>query len=251
MPTPTDTQQAADDTSTETTAAAGSETRAEKGTETAKFITVDELDKKLNAAISSHLKRANKGIEDKLEGFFTSFTKKQQDDEEARASARRQSQAGQSEVVDAEAVKMRRDMEDLRKQLDAEKKARQESDSARKSERAHAELRAALNRVSVKPETTDFLVKAFKSDISYDEDGDAMLPVEGGVAPIGSAIELWAKSKDALPFMPPPSPGGTGATARSGGKASNYASKPRDQWSDAVREAFFQDRVRKNREGPS
>jgi hypothetical protein len=202
----------------------------------------------VGTTVGGHLKKFD--FSKAVETALTSWQAKQKEPIETTADGAAPSKATGEQApakVDPELLKLRRDLDDVRKVAETERKTRLELEESNKQEKAVATLRDAL-APRVRPEVLPTLVKAFRGDIIFDDDGTPLLPVEGGTTQISAAIEAWAKSKEAAVYLPAPTGGGSGSQRGSSQSVSlsALASKPREQWSDAERAAYFQERLRAN-----
>lgn len=203
-----------------------------------------DLDRKIGGAVAGQLKKLDLGkvVSDAMAEFETKKSE--------TASAGTQQAGTQDSKVDPELVKLRRTVEDQGKALAKEQKAREDAENRARSQSADTAIRGALTKAGLRPEAIDRLAKSYRADVTFDESGEPMLPVEGGTSTIAAAIEADIKSK-ALDFaMPPPNAGGSGSSKpRVNGAGVNLdalATKPREQWTDAEKDAHFQRQVAAN-----
>lgn len=153
-------------------------------------------------------------------------------------------------AADPETVRLRREFETLTQKFSKSEEARLQAETQARTERGLATLQSSLSG-KFNPKQLPILLKAFKSEMEWDADiGDFVIPVEtkSGTQrlPIASAIEEWSQTEHAAFYLPAPSGGGSGSpkTSPSRGVGSSYQSKPRDQWTQAETEAFFQERLK-------
>lgn len=187
------------------------------GGEPPKPPTMDEINKAINAAVTSHTKR----FESKVTEMFGNFGKSL--DERFAALAPKPPEGegddkGKGGKVDPEVVKLKQAFEAQTKAFEAEKKARLDAEHRGRTEKAVGQLRAALGK-HVRPEAVDVLLKAFKGDVQFDDQGEPVFPLPDGTgaSTIDAAIDQWAKSDAAKVFLPAPSNGGAGTQQQRSG----------------------------------
>lgn len=203
------------------------------------YVTAEELDAKLNAAITNHGKRQaasltqslGKLLEEKLAGFAPQTPEpKPADDVAAKLAA-------------------------LETQLKAERKAREDADKAReesenrrKMDEQRSAVSTALRDAGVNPtmaKAAQALLEA-EGRIVRDDSGAVGFKVVdkyGGesVRPLGEGLGEWFKG-DGKPFVPAKAAGGSGGSPSKAPAAAAGASKPKpttpeDRSADAVQAA--------------
>lgn len=195
--------------------AQGSESQqTEKPAEGPKYVTLDDVTKIVNSAITSHNKRQESSIAKLLDERLSAFAKPKVEEQGGEAG-----NDPKAPKVDPELLKLRRDFEAQQKVLAEEKSKRETAERKQREERAISQLQSSFSG-KVRQEAIPVLVKAFRADISFDEEtGEPMLPVDGGIAAIPAAVDSWLKSKDSEAFRPAPNAGGSGGQRnKSGGQ---------------------------------
>lgn len=115
---------------------------------------------------------------------------------------------------DDKTARLEKQLQKLQNDLEAERKARTETESKAKQERLQGVLRTELLK-HVPAERVDAAMRIFGPDVRYSDDGSI---IGGDDQPIGDFISSAIKSHEYL--LPPKPVGGAGAAAgqRSGGK---------------------------------
>lgn len=214
------------------------------GGEPPKYVTVDELNKALGAR--------DKRMLDSFGKQFTSFEEKfGKLVETLQPKAPEGGGAGEGDASkkrDPDQVRRDREFEEMKKTLAEERKARLDAEQRGRTEKARAQLQTALAK-HARPEVVSTLLKAMQNDVQFDEQtGEPLFPLgDGTTSTIDAAIESWAKSNDAKPFLPAPNGGGAGTPrgGASGSSTSNYKNKPREQWTPDDVNAAFQDNLKR------
>ncbi len=211
-----------------------------------KYVTIEQFNEQLNKALGSRDKR----FESKITEMFGGFGKSVEAQLAALApkphDAEHDPKGGGK--VDPEFVKLKQTTDALTKRLEAETKRREDAETKQRSQRAVGELQSSLAKAGFLPEALETLTKAFRSDITYDDDGNPMLPFEDGATSIDAAISAWSKSDAAKIFRPAPGTGGAGTQRGLNGSSANqgWKSKARAQWTEADRDAYQAHRTAEN-----
>lgn len=183
-----------------------------------KYMTQEDVSKAVNAAITGHIGRFEKGLFAKLDERFASLSKPKVEDQKPEGES-----DPKAPKVDPEVVKLRREQEELRKEVAKERAEREQIAAKARHEKSRGDLRDAFAS-KVNKDHIHTLVKAYAADITYDDEGNALLDLGSGAMPIAAAVEEWSKSKFAAPYLPPPSSGGSGAgPARTNAGGNQYA----------------------------
>ncbi len=178
----------------------------------------------VNAAVSSHLKRALGGL-DKI--VSESVTKVLASRESAAPAA--PSTQTDTPKADPSIVKLREEHDALKRMLEEERRVRREAEDRSRTERTDATLRDALRAKGVRPELLDGAFYALRSTaLRFNEDGTPRLAIKrsrerGREAEevefaIEDGVSDWLKSDTAKAYLPPPvappKPAGPAAVAR-------------------------------------
>jgi hypothetical protein len=199
--------------------------------ESPKFVSVEEV----NRIITAREKR------------FESSLAKLLDD---RIGAKKSAEAAEvvtsnegkpAKVADPELARFRLEQDQLKRELAAEREKREAAERKQREGKAMALLQSELSS-RVKPEFVPTLIKALRHDVEFDEAGEPLIKFGEAPLPIAQWADQWAKTKEADPYKPAPSAGGSGA-ARGNGRAGAYGAKPLAEWTEADREAFYRDRL--------
>lgn len=197
-----------------------------------KFMTVEDF----NRATSAREKR----FESKLAEMLSKLTTPPvQQDDGIQASGQR---------ADPAIIRLQRQMEETAKKL-AESEAKREAAEGRaRTEKALTALQGALG-AKVAPKMLGRLTKAFRQEMEWDEDSqEYLIPVEtktGTVKlPIVNAIDEWSKTEEAALYLPAPASLGTGSSRTSSQTANAWQKKPQSEWTEADKDAFFQNRLK-------
>ena len=205
-----------------------------------KPLTAADVAEIVNKAITGHLKRlpdTNKLVADALAA---------RDAKAAEELAAREAEKGASgdkgKQVDPEVLALKRQLDDQAKRI-AKAEAERDTERTRaRNERAAGELQAALAK-HVRPEAVPALVKAFRSDLTFDDQGNPSLPVEDGATTIAAAVESWAKDKANAWALPAPTQGGAGSPRSNGNPGapsfSSLQGKDPANYTDAERATAF------------
>lgn len=198
---------------------ANTEEQTSEPTETqAAAIDANQLAQLVNSAVNAQLKRS---LPKALEGIIPTLIEKMKPE----PSAEPEPKAGPSPEVAA----MQKQMAAMKDALDQERLGRLTAERNRREEQTYGVLRQALSDAKIKPETIPF-VEAYLARtgaIVIDDEGHATMKVSAPLGkglpdqeqelPIGEAVKLFAKTKAAEPFLPPPGgPAGAGGGQRSG-----------------------------------
>lgn len=210
------------------------------------------IDQKIGGAVAGTLKKLDIG---KAVGDAIALHEKAKAEAASGGEGGGDGGAGdKNKTVDPELVKLRRQVEETNKKFELSEKRRLETEAAARRKSALADLTASLSG-KVRPEVASTLVGAWAGEITFDDDGNALLPLGDGTSTsIAAAVEQRVKSKDFEWARPAPNSGGSGATgsrANSNGSQVNVAtlaSKPRKDWSPAEQEAYFAHRTKQNAE---
>lgn len=212
---------------------------ATNASDTPRGVSAEDVTRLVNQAITAREKRFESNLAKLLDERLGGGASKRHDD------AADPSPAGEikaAKAADPELARFRLEQEQLRRELAAEREKRETAERKQREAKANALLHAELS-ARVKPEFVPTLIKALRHDVEFDEAGEPLIKFGEAPLPIAQWAEQWAKTKDADPYKPAPNAGGSGASARSNGRAASYATKPLGEWSDDDREAFYRDRL--------
>ncbi len=171
----------------------------------------------VNAAVTSHLKRANIGklITDAVEAAMKPVR-----DQEAARAATVAASAEPLKPVDPKAspefAALQRQFEDMSGKFKQETEARAAAEKRQREDRAYADLRAGLAAAGIKADMVDIAADNLfyaKKKVEFDEQGTPLFRHtkttpgygdEDELLPLSAGIQAFAKSKDAAPFLPSP-----------------------------------------------
>ena len=125
--------------------------------------------------------------------------------------------APESKQVDPEFLKLRTELESVKKQSAEEKSKREAAEARDRTNAAHAKVKDALVAAKINPAALPVLFRALASEITYDENNNPLLPLTEGsdqTTSIDAAIKERAKAKDWSLFIAPPTNGGAGDKGR-------------------------------------
>lgn len=214
-------------TPTQPTAPQGGQTQAtEAATEQPSYLTRDEFNAQVNAAITAHTKRLEKAFEDRLAKLTAARPPEAAGD--AGAAPRGDALGAPAAGPDPKLKLALEKLEQLeRKAQEAESRARQ-VEVAAQQDRARATVRSQLETLGIKGVRAAAVMAHLEASkaLRFDDEGKASIAVKRSRATKAPAEELafedlaagvadWSKTDEAREFLPPPA--AAAARAQAGG----------------------------------
>lgn len=238
-------------TGADNSGAGGSESRS--GDDAPNYVTTEQLDEKLNKALSGRLDRFSKSLSGDLskrdEALLAKFvemikqppdsddTEEDEDDASSSAAGGDGQQATDIErAIKKERERNKRAAKKFQDELEALKRERDEAKQANLEERRRSKARDALEAAGIASDRVKHALAFIGSSIRYDEDGELRFydPETGDDHSLRDGVAQWAKTDDAKIFLPPKGAMGSGDRPRGGTPAGTNNDNPHARMRRAI-----------------